>query len=155
MSENKSDTQLSFNSAQGYVCPFCGTDCSPIAGEKCAHLFLVDGENGWRFVAESKALFDAAIGNSPALFRDLLYHDPKCRAHLKLQRANYDDSLEIYVFSGDMDGDNRRIQVRHRFLLSDRHKFFKDLRPFVVHLCVTTKQVAKTVPQIYGVALQR
>jgi hypothetical protein len=86
----------------GYVCPFCGTDCSPITGAApCAHFFLADGENGWRFTEASRALFDAAAARAPTLFRDLLYHDPNCRAHLRLRRANYDDSLEVYVYSDD------------------------------------------------------
>jgi hypothetical protein len=69
--------------APGYVCPFCGTDCSPIAGEPCEHLFVIDGENGWRFTPTARRLFDAAADKGPALFRDLLYQD----------------SLEIFVFS--------------------------------------------------------
>jgi hypothetical protein len=85
----------------GFVCPHCGTDCSPIADGPCAHYFLTDGENGWRFTAVSRALHDAAEAKSPALFRDLLYHDAECRRHLVLRRATYDDALEIYVFSVD------------------------------------------------------
>jgi hypothetical protein len=85
--------------APGYVCPFCGTDCSPIAGEPCEHLFVIDGENGWRFTPTARRLFDAAADKGPALFRDLLYHDPACRERLRLRRANYEDSLEIFVFS--------------------------------------------------------
>jgi hypothetical protein len=86
----------------GYVCPFCGTDCSPIAASgPCAHFFITDGENGWRFTATSRALSDAADTKGPTLFRDLLYHDPDCRAYLRLRRANYDDSLEVYVYSDD------------------------------------------------------
>ncbi len=84
----------------GYVCPFCGTDCSPIAGEPCAHFFLADGENGWRFTEASRPLFEAASLKTPVLFRDLLYHDPTCREDLRLRRADYEDSLEMYVFSG-------------------------------------------------------
>lgn len=83
----------------GYVCPFCETDCSPIAGSPCAHYFLTDGENGWRFTDESRRLSDLADAKQPTLFRDLLYHDPECRRFLRLRRANYEDSLEMYVFS--------------------------------------------------------
>ncbi|HVK03246.1 MAG TPA: hypothetical protein VM490_07210 [Armatimonadaceae bacterium] len=86
-------------STPGYVCPFCGADCSPISAAACAHLVLVDGENGWRFTGRSRALFEAANAKSPVLFRDLLYHDESCREHLRLRRANYDDSLEMYVYS--------------------------------------------------------
>ena len=86
----------------GYVCPFCGTDCSPIAATPpCAHFFVTDGENGWRFTAASRALHDAAAAKHSTLFRDLLYHDPTCRAHLRLRRANYEDSLEVYIYSDD------------------------------------------------------
>jgi hypothetical protein len=86
----------------GYVCPFCGTDCSPIAAAPpCVHFFATDGENGWRFTALSRALHDAAAAKDTALFRDLLYHDPASRAHLRLRRASYEDSLEMYVFSDD------------------------------------------------------
>ena len=95
-----SETRQEDRAAPGYICPFCGVECSPIApGPACAHLFLVDGENGWRFTARSRAVFDAASAKQPPLFRDLLYHDPACRAHLRLLRANYDDSLEVYVYS--------------------------------------------------------
>jgi hypothetical protein len=59
----------------------------------------VDGENGWRFTTASHRLFDAASAKHTALFRDLLYHDPECRRFLRLRRANYEDSLEIYAFS--------------------------------------------------------
>jgi len=84
----------------GYICPICGTDCSPIAATApCTHLFVVDGENGWRFTETSRRLFDIASTKSPMLFRDLLYHDPSCRADLRLLRANYDDSLEMYAYS--------------------------------------------------------
>lgn len=85
----------------GYVCPFCGTDCSPISEGPCAHLFVVDGENGWRFTPVSRPLFEAAEAKAPTLFRDLLYHDATCREHLRLRRANYEDSLEMYAFSGN------------------------------------------------------
>jgi hypothetical protein len=87
----------------GFVCPFCGTDCSPITGDPpCEHLFLVDGENGWRFSPAAAALFAAAgAAKQPTLFRDLLYHDPACREYLRLRRAVYDDSLELYAFSAD------------------------------------------------------
>lgn len=87
----------------GFVCPFCQTDCSPIAGSPCAHFFVVDGENGWRFANESRRVFEAANAKNSTLFRDLLYHDPACRAHLRLRRASYDDSLEMYVFSDSPD----------------------------------------------------
>ena len=90
---------ITADASPGYVCPFCGTDCSPIAGAPCAHLFVVDGENGWRFTDHSRLLYEAAQARSPVLFRDLLYHDPACRAHLRLRRANYDDSLEMFAFS--------------------------------------------------------
>jgi hypothetical protein len=84
----------------GYVCPFCGADCSPIApAPPCVHYFLTDGENGWRFTETSRALHDDARSKSPALFRDLLYHDPACREHLRLRRATYDDSLEVFVYT--------------------------------------------------------
>ena len=86
----------------GYVCPFCHTDCSPIAGTPCDHLFVVDGENGWRFTEHSRGLYEVAQARSPVLFRDLLYHDPACRAHLRLLRANYDDSLEMFAFSDSL-----------------------------------------------------
>jgi hypothetical protein len=59
----------------------------------------VDGENGWRFTGASRPLYEAAQTKSPVLFRDLLYHDANCREHLRLRRAVYDDSLEMYVFS--------------------------------------------------------
>ena len=86
----------------GYICPVCGTDCSPIApAPPCAHYFLTDGENGWRFTSASRALFEAAKTKHPTLFRDLLYHDPTCRENLRLRRANYEDSLEMYAFTGD------------------------------------------------------
>jgi hypothetical protein len=52
-------------------------------------------------VQASRSLFDAAAARSPTLFRELLYHDADCRAHLRLRRANYEDSLEIYVYSDD------------------------------------------------------
>ena len=88
------------DNAPGYVCPFCGVDNSPIApGANCPHLFVVDGENGWRFTSLSRPLHDAALSKSPTLFRDLLYHDPACRQHLRLRRANYADSLEMYAWS--------------------------------------------------------
>ncbi len=87
----------------GYVCPNCGTDCSPIAGEPCIHLFVVDGENGWRFTPVSRSLFEAANAKSPVLFRDLLYHDFTCREHLRLRRADYENSLEMYAFSSEPD----------------------------------------------------
>lgn len=97
--KNQGDADL-----PGYVCPFCRTDCSPIAaGPPCVHYFLTDGENGWRFTERSRALYDAANARQPTLFRDLLYHDPACRMHLRLRRANYDDSLEMYVFSDAPD----------------------------------------------------
>jgi hypothetical protein len=64
---------------------------------------LTDGENGWRFTAASRALFEAAKDKHPTLFRDLLYHDPVCRENLRLRRANYEDSLEMYAFTGDPD----------------------------------------------------
>lgn len=84
----------------GYICPFCGTDCSPIASTPpCMHYFLTDGENGWRFTEAARTLNEAANAKNPTLFRDLLYHDPACRAHLRLRRATYDDSLELYVYS--------------------------------------------------------
>jgi|GEM_PF-2092600 hypothetical protein len=86
----------------GFICPFCGTDCSPIAtAPPCRHFFLIDGENGWRFTPRSAPLFEEAEATYPALFRDLLYHDGDCRARLRLRRANYDDALEMYVFSED------------------------------------------------------
>jgi hypothetical protein len=88
----------------GYVCPFCGTDCAPIAaGAPCAHFFLADGENGWRHTEQSRRLADAARAqtNDPTLFRELLYHDSACRAHLRLRRANYQDSVEMYVYSDE------------------------------------------------------
>lgn len=87
------------NDLPGYICPFCNADCSPISGEACMHLFAVDGENGWRFTEVSRPIFEAAAKKEATLFRDLLYHDPRCRLHLRLRRANYDDSLEMYVFS--------------------------------------------------------
>lgn len=83
----------------GWVCPFCGTDCSPIEGPPCAHFFLADGEFGWRFTQEAQALYDAAFPKHPTLFRDLLYHDVVCREHLVLRRAVYNTSLEIYAFT--------------------------------------------------------
>jgi hypothetical protein len=46
-------------------------------------------------------LFEAAKAKQPTLFRDLLYHDPACRENLRLRRANYDDSLEMYAFTSD------------------------------------------------------
>jgi hypothetical protein len=86
----------------GYICPFCGTDCSPIASTPpCSHYFLTDGENGWRFTAASRSVFESAEAKQPTLFRDLLYHDPVCRQNLRLRRANYDDSLEMYAFTND------------------------------------------------------
>ena len=88
----------------GYVCPFCGTDCSPISSKgPCAHYFLTDGENGWRFSVAARMLSYAAGTKQPTLFRDLLYHDPTCRENLRLRRANYDDSLEMYAFTSDPD----------------------------------------------------
>lgn len=88
--------------APGWTCPFCGADASPIAPTPpCGHLFVVDGENGWRYTDDSRRLAEAAAAKDPTLFRELLYHDPQCREHLRLRRANYDDSLEMYVFSGD------------------------------------------------------
>ena len=90
--------------APGFVCPFCGTDASPIApNPACPHLFIVDGENGWRLTDKSRPLLAAADAKRPALFRDLLYHDPACRAHLRLLRADYDDSLEMFVWSDAPD----------------------------------------------------
>ena len=86
----------------GWICPFCETDCSPIGHEPCDHYFATDGENGWRFSGEAKNISEAADAKSGVLFRDLLYHDPACREHLKLRRANYDDSLEMYVFTENM-----------------------------------------------------
>ncbi len=84
----------------GYVCPFCQTDCSPIAPTPpCVHLFIVDGENGWRMTERSRLLLAQADAKRPALFRDLLYHDPACRAYLRLLRADYDDALEMFVWS--------------------------------------------------------
>ena len=92
----------------GYICPFCETDCSPIATvPACPHFFAVDGENGWRFPLPTRELFDDASAKSPLLFRDLLYHDPNCRAALRLRRANYDDSLEMYVYSVQRSETNR------------------------------------------------
>ena len=86
--------------APGFVCPFCGTDASPIAPTPpCEHLFVVDGENGWRLTERSRPLLADADAKRPALFRDLLYHDPTCRAHLRLLRADYDDALEMFVWS--------------------------------------------------------
>ena len=85
----------------GYVCPYCGADCSPISDTVCDLYFLTDGENGWRFSAVALPLYEAANAKEPTLFRDLLYHDADSRAHLRLRRAVYDDSLEMYVFSGD------------------------------------------------------
>ncbi|MBC8101325.1 MAG: hypothetical protein H7Z41_01890 [Cytophagales bacterium] len=86
----------------GYICPFCGTDCSPIAPTPpCAHYFLTDGENGWRFATGVRALFESAETKQPTLFRDLLYHDPTCRENVRLRRANYDASLEMYAFTAD------------------------------------------------------
>lgn len=100
MSPNEEPTSAA--ESAGYICPFCGTDCSPIAPTTpCAHYFLTDGENGWRFTVSSRALFDAANAKQPTLFRDLLYHDPACRENLRLRRANYDDSLEMYAFTGE------------------------------------------------------
>jgi sarcosine oxidase delta subunit len=85
----------------GFVCPFCGADCSPISAEVCGHYFLTDGENGWRFTEAARSLYDAANAKEPTLFRDLLYHAEDCRRFLRLRRAVYDDSLEIYVFTSD------------------------------------------------------
>jgi len=86
----------------GFVCPICQTDCSPIAATPpCAHFFVADGENGWRHSNASQRLAHAADARDPTLFRELLYHDPVCRAHLRLRRATYQDSLEMYVFSDD------------------------------------------------------
>jgi hypothetical protein len=91
-------------SSPGWVCPFCGADCSPIAPTPaCAHFFLADGENGWRFTDRAAPLADAASVRDPTLFRELLYHDRECRRHLRLRRAVYDGSLEMYVFSGAPD----------------------------------------------------
>jgi hypothetical protein len=83
----------------GWACPFCGADCSPIAGETCVHYFLTDGEFGWRFSPAAQPLFDSAQRRHPTLFRDLLYHDAICRLHLVLRRAVYEQSLEVYVFT--------------------------------------------------------
>ena len=83
----------------GYICPFCGTDCSPIAGAPCLHLFAVDGENGWRFTELSRPLFERASETAAPLFRDLLYHNAECREYLRLLRADYEDSLEMYAFT--------------------------------------------------------
>jgi hypothetical protein len=86
----------------GWVCPFCHTDASPLApSPACPHLFAVDGENGWRFSLPARVLFDAAERRNPVLFRELLYHDAACRARLRLRRAVYDDSLEVYVWTED------------------------------------------------------
>lgn len=94
--------------APGYVCPFCQTDCSPVAtGAPCAHFFVADGENGWRHTIASRRLADSANAKDTALFRELLYHDDACRAHLRLRRAAYEDSLEIYVFSDDTEATER------------------------------------------------
>jgi hypothetical protein len=94
----------------GYVCPHCGTDCSPIANGVCEHFFLTDGENGWRFTALSRSLYTKAEAVSPILFRDLLYHDAECRAHLVLRRVVYDDSLEMYVYSDSAAETERAFQ---------------------------------------------
>jgi hypothetical protein len=102
MSANEDSTPAAEKA--GYICPFCGTDCSPIAPTPpCVHYFLTDGENGWRFTAASRTLFEAAKSKQPTLFRDLLYHDPLCRENLRLRRANYEDSLEMYAFTADPD----------------------------------------------------
>ncbi len=94
--------------APGFVCPFCHTDCSPIAtSTPCVHFFVADGENGWRHTVASRRLADDAEARLPALFRELLYHDDACRAHLRLRRAVYHDSLEIYVFSDDSPATER------------------------------------------------
>jgi hypothetical protein len=85
----------------GYICPHCGTDCSPIADGPCIHYFLTDGENGWRFTPTSRSLYEAAATKSSSLFRDLLYHDSDCRTYLIIRRAVYDDSLEMYVYSSN------------------------------------------------------
>lgn len=99
----------------GYICPFCGADCSPIAdAPPCAHYFLTDGENGWRFTAASRALHEAANAKLPTLFRDLLYHDAECRRFLRLRRANYDDSLEMYVFSENPESTVRAFEAAIR-----------------------------------------
>lgn len=90
---------MSQKTPPGWICPFCATDCSPIAGKPCAHFFMVDGENGWRFTEEARRLFEAANARDPTLFRDLLYHDSACRQHLRLHRALYEDALEIYAFT--------------------------------------------------------
>lgn len=89
--------------APGWVCPFCGTDCSPVAGDACAHFFVADGENGWRHTERSRGLAERAAARDPTLFRELLYHDEECREHLRLRRAVYEDSLEVYVFSENPD----------------------------------------------------
>jgi hypothetical protein len=97
----------------GYMCPFCGKDCAPIAaGPVCAHFFLADGENGWRHTEQSRRLFGMALGETgdPTLFRELLYHDPACRAHLRLRRADYQDSVEMYVYSEDPAGTVRAFE---------------------------------------------
>ncbi len=92
----------------GWVCPFCRADCSPVAASApCAHFFVADGENGWRHTVASRRLADDADARLPALFRELLYHDDACRAHLRLRRAAYHDSLEVYVFSDDPDATER------------------------------------------------
>jgi hypothetical protein len=83
----------------GWVCPYCGTDCSPIEGPPCAHFFLADGEFGWRFTPMAERLHNAAFFKHPTLFRDLLYHDNICRQHFILRRALYEKSLEVYAFT--------------------------------------------------------
>ena len=83
----------------GWVCPYCGRDCSPIEGPPCTHFFLADGEFGWRFTPAAEHLHDAAFFKHPSLFRDLLYHDNVCRQHLILRRALYEKSLEVYAFT--------------------------------------------------------
>ena len=102
---------MSDDTTSGYICPSCGTDCSPIAAGPCDHLFLIDGENGWRFTERSRPLFEEANAKSPVLFRDLLYHDPACREHLRIRRANYDDSLEMYVYSAQPDETERAFRA--------------------------------------------
>ena len=99
---------MTHENAPGYVCPFCQTDCSPIASSApCVHFFVADGENGWRHTDASRRLAASADAKDATLFRELLYHDEACRAHLRLRRAAYDDSLEIYVFSDDPDATAR------------------------------------------------
>ncbi|GAB4467028.1 MAG: hypothetical protein OHK0029_38730 [Armatimonadaceae bacterium] len=106
----------------GYVCPHCGADCSPISDGVCEHYFLTDGENGWRFTAVSRALCDAASQVHSTLFRDLLYHDPDCRAHLVLRRVIYDDSLEMYVFSDNVSATRQAFEKATRTAATDRQE---------------------------------